>query len=103
MVHGNGPDAQAALCALTAPRLQHQLRRAEVICPNRETVPPMPLSALASLHPWGLVLWAVPVPDQFGASRVSTWPQRLVWHGLSPPDKQNAGADALHGRVIGTG
>lgn len=63
MVHGNGPDAQAALCALTAPRLQHQLRRAEVVCPDWEAVPPMPLSALASLHPWGLVLWAVPVTD----------------------------------------
>lgn len=87
MVHVRGPRPHPSPSALPAERLQKQLSRPQIVRPDGQAVPVVPLRALAPRRLLGLVLGAPSVMGQFGASWMTARPERLHGHGLSPPGK----------------
>ena len=73
--------------ALAAERLPQELRRAQVVRPDRQAVPAVIFRRDPARGFLGLVLGTVPLPGQGGTPRVSARPERLQGHGLSPPGK----------------
>ena len=67
--------------------LTQQLCRPQVVRPDRQAVPAMPLGGNSALRLCGLVLGAVSIPGQRRASRMPARSERLQGHGLSPPGK----------------
>lgn len=86
VVYPGSTDAEPKLCALRAPRSPEELLSPELL-PQRQVVHPVPLGALTSCRFLRLMLRAISVPSQFLASRMPTWPERFLSHGLSPPGK----------------
>lgn len=73
--------------ALAAERLPQELRRAQVVRPDRQgctscDIPPRPGEGLS-----GACAWDSTPPGSGGTPRVSARPERLQGHGLSPPGK----------------
>ena len=87
VVHYRGPDTVTTLGALAAERLPQELRRAQVVRPDRQAVPAVILRRDPARGFLRLVLGTVPLPGQGGTPRVSARPERLQGHGLSPPGK----------------
>lgn len=85
-------------CTLSAPGLSQQLRWPEVICPDRQLVPAMILSAGLALV-LGLMLGTPTVSRQLGTASVHARTQWLACHGLSPPTRKKARANI--NRMVG--
>lgn len=81
--------AESVACALATKRLTQELLRAEIVAPNREPIPPVPLgSGSTALIPMlGLMLRAKRVARQRRAALMRTRAGGLLRHGLSPPSK----------------
>ena len=81
--------AESVACALAAKRLAQELLRAEIVAPNRELIPPVPLGSgsTALLPILGLMLRAKRVARQRRAALMRTRAGGLLCHGLSPPSK----------------
>ena len=83
VVHHRSPGTVAGISwrilsgALPAKRLPQELSRTQVICPDRQAVPAMPLGGDPAARFYGLVLGAISITGQRRASRVPAWPERL--------------------------
>lgn len=86
MVNVGRPYPQAVPGALAAPRLIQQLRRPQIVRPNRQAVPAPPRPALcaAPLHALRLVLCAVAAAHQCRAAWVQAGTQGLTCHACRP-------------------
>lgn len=85
MIHVSGRGANAAPCALTAERFQEQLRWSEIIRPDGQAVPPVPLGAFPARCLLGLVPFAPAITSQLGTPWMLAGSQWFARHGLSPP------------------
>ena len=94
MVHVSGRRAEALSGALPAERLPEQLTWPQVIRPDGQAIPAVPLGRFPPGGLFGLVFRAVSIPGQLPASGVPAGPGRLHGHGLSPPGKTKS-AQAL--------
>ena len=80
VVHHRGPGVYAPSGALPAPRLPQELIGPQVVRPDRQAVPAMPLGGGPPLRLYGLVLGAVSIPGQRRASRMPARPERFLCH-----------------------
>lgn len=87
VVHHRGPGAYAPSGALPAPRLTQELIGPQVVRPDGQTVPAVPLGGHPAPRPLGLMPGAVSLSGELRASWVPAWSERLHGHGLSPPGK----------------
>ena len=87
VIHLRGRCPSAVPGTLTAKRLSKELAGPQVLRPLRGKVHPVPGLGRGAAS----VLWAVEITvavgDQGSTSRMPAGAQRLVSHGLSPPDK----------------
>lgn len=87
VVHHRGPGAYAPSGALPAPRLTQELIGPQVVRPDGQTVPAVPLGGHPAPRPLGLMPGAVSLSGELRASWIPAWSERLHGHGLSPPGK----------------
>lgn len=85
VVHIGGPGTDASSIALLAERLPQKLAGAQLIRPDRQTVPAVPRGGL----PPGCLLRSMPgtpaVTGQYGTTWMPAGTQGFACHGLSPP------------------
>ena len=105
VIHHRGPGTPAVPGTLPAPRLRHELTGPQVVRPDGQAVPAVPLGGHPALRPLGLVLGAVSLAGERPASRVPAGSERLHGHGLSPPGKTKSRhrRPPVSGWIIGTG
>ena len=87
VVHHRGPGVYAPSGALPAPRLPQELIGPQVVRPDGQTVPAVPLGGHPAPRPLRLMLGAVSLSGELRASWIPAWSERLHGHGLSPPGK----------------
>lgn len=87
VIHHRGPGPYAPSGALPAPRLPQELIGPQVVRPDGQTVPAVPLGGHPAPRPLRLMLGAVSLSGELRASWIPAWSERLHGHGLSPPGK----------------
>lgn len=87
VIHISGQHPRTSFGAFPAKRLSQELRRSQVIRPDRQAVPAMPGHALTAWRLYWLMRCAPSITRQGGTSWISARPKRLIGHGLSPPGK----------------
>ena len=105
VIHHRGPGTDTTLGTLPAPGLGQELGGPQIVGPDGQAVPAVPLCRLPAGSPPGLMFGTVAVPGQFPTSGMAAGPERLHGYGLSPPGKtKSAQATApLLGWNIGSG
>ena len=87
VVHHRGPGPYAPSGALPAPWFPHELIGPQIVCPDGQVVPAVPLSGHPAFRPLGFVLGTPALTGEFLAPRMPARSERLHGHGLSPPGK----------------
>ena len=80
VIHHRGPGTNTSLGTFPAKGLPQELGRTQVLCPDRQTVPGMPLGRDPSACLGGLMLGAVSITGQGRTSRMPAGPERLLCH-----------------------
>ena len=89
-------------CTFPAERLTQELFRPEFIRPDGQQIKPVVLCRGSSAI-LGLVRWTPTVTGQGGTSGMLTGSQRLLAHGLSPPNAKSRSRRHTHCVIIGSG
>lgn len=87
VIHHRGPGPYAPSGALPAPWFPHELIGPQIVCPDGQVVPAVPLSGHPAFRPLGFVLGTPALTGEFLAPRMPARSERLHGHGLSPPGK----------------
>lgn len=87
VIHHRGPGPYAPSGALPAPWFPHELIGPQVVRPDGQVVPAVPLSGHPAFRPLGFVLGTPALTGEFLAPRMPARSERLHGHGLSPPGK----------------
>lgn len=82
-----GKHSQSSLGAFPAKWLPQELRRPQIIRPDRQVIPAMPSRALTAWRLYGLMRCAPSITGQGETSWISARPKQLIGHRLSPPGK----------------
>ena len=88
VVHHCGLGTHTPSGTLPAPWLAHELIGPQIVRPDGQAVPAVPLGGYPASRPLGLVPRAPALTGEFRTPRVPAGPERSVWHGLSPPHGQ---------------
>ena len=80
VVHHRGPGTDAPPGALPTPWLPQELGRAQVVGPDGQAIPAVPLGGDPPGRFAGLMLGAVPLPGEGRASGMAARPERLQGH-----------------------
>ena len=105
VIHHRGPGPYAPSGALPAPWFPHELIGPQIVCPDGQVVPAVPLSGHPAFRPLGFVLGTPALTGEFLAPRMPARSERLHGHGLSPPGKTKSQhrRPPVWGLIIGTG
>ena len=105
VIHHRGPGPYAPSGALPAPWFPHELIGPQIVCPDGQVVPAVPLGGHPAPRPLRLMLGAVSLSGELRASWIPAWSERLHGHGLSPPGKTKSQhrRPPVWGLIIGTG
>ena len=103
VIHHRGPGPYAPSGALPAPWFPHELIGPQIVCPDGQVVPAVPLSGHPAFRPLGFVLGTPALTGEFLAPRMPARSERLHGHGLSPPGKQKNARASLSTIAVLTG
>ena len=90
VIHHRGPGPYAPSGALPAPWFPHELIGPQIVCPDGQAVPAVPLGGYPASRPLGLVPRAPALTVELRAPRVPAGPERLIGQGYHLLAKQKA-------------
>lgn len=90
VVHHCGLGTHTPSGTLPAPWLAHELIGPQIVCPDGQAVPAVPLGGYPASRPLGLVPRAPALTGELRAPRVPAGPERLIGQGYHLLAKQKA-------------